>query len=174
MKVEVLFGGKTRFAILEALAEAEQPMTAYQIAMTKGLDPAATYRCLTEFAEFGIVESNIKKRNQISYKLSGGTGKAAATFLRSLEQKTSESVDLEKWLSPEMQAERRAKIVRLEQLKSSFKGADERKGIEELMSKRVAGELSALIASSQIAFNELFKQEDGTFILRDRNDKFGS
>ncbi|HEY8140980.1 MAG TPA: helix-turn-helix domain-containing protein [Nitrososphaera sp.] len=168
MKAKVLFGGKTRFATLEALAEAKRPMTAYQIAMSKGLDPAATYRCLTEFAEFGIVKPQIKERNQISYKLSEGTGKAAATFLRSLEQKTSESVDLEKWLSPEMQAERRAKIVRLgsRRLKPSFKEVGGRKGIGELMSNRIAGELSALIASSQIAFNELFRQEDGTFILR--------
>ena len=48
MKVEMLFGGTTRFATIEALADARQPITAYQIAMTKGLDPAATYRCLAE------------------------------------------------------------------------------------------------------------------------------
>jgi hypothetical protein len=56
MNPEAMFGGKTRFAILEALAEAKRPVTAYQIAMTKGLDPAATYRCLLEFSEFGVVE----------------------------------------------------------------------------------------------------------------------
>jgi DNA-binding transcriptional ArsR family regulator len=168
MKAEVLFGGKTRFAVLEALADAEQPMRAYQIAMIKGLDPAATYRSLTEFSEAGIVESQIRERNQISYRLSKVAGKAAATFLHSLRQKTSESIDLEKWLSPEMQAERRAKIVKLDdrELKSSFKGVDERKGFAELMLKRNAGELAALIASSRIAFNELFEQDGNTFTLR--------
>lgn len=168
MKTEVLLGGKTRFAILEALAEARQPVTAYQIAMTKGLDPAATYRCLTEFSGFGVVESEIKERNQTFYKLSKGTGKAAAEYLRSLKKKASESIDLEKWLSPEMQAERMAKIVRLDtKLDASIFGkAIERKGVDELLSERVSGELSALIASSQIAFNELFERKDGTFILR--------
>lgn len=164
MKAEVLLGGKTRFTILEALAEAEQPLTAYQIAMTRGLDPAATYRCLTEFAEFGVVGSEIRERNQTSYKLSKGAGKAAAEFLRSLKQKAAEPADLEKWLSPEMRAERMSKIVRLDA--PLFGKAIERKEIDELLSKRTTGELSALIESSQIAFNELFERKGDTFILR--------
>jgi hypothetical protein len=169
MKIEVLLGGRTRFAVLEALSGANQPMTAYQIAVTEGLDPAATYRCLTEFSELGIVESEIKERNQTLYKLSKGAGRAAAEYLRSLKQKTPESVDLEKWLSPEMQAERMAKIVRLDDKPgaSAFGKATERKGVDELLSRRASGELSALIASSRIAFNELFElKEDGTFILK--------
>ena len=64
MKVEMLFGGNTRFAILEALTNANDAITAYQIAMTRGLDPAATYRCLTEFLAFKIVELEMKERNQ--------------------------------------------------------------------------------------------------------------
>jgi predicted ArsR family transcriptional regulator len=176
MNAEVLLGGKTRFAILEALTEAKWPVTAYQIAMTKGLDPAATYRCLVEFSELGVVESEIKKkRNQTFYKLSKGAGKAAAEYMRSLKkmkkQKASdESIDLEKWLSPEMQAERMAKIVRFEpdtSSPSSEKADAERKGVDELLSMRVSGELAALVASSQIAFNELFEEKkDGTFILK--------
>ena len=169
MKTEVLLGGKSRFAVLEALAEAKQPVTAYQIAMTKGLDPAATYRCLTEFSKFGVVESEVRKRNQTFYKLSKGAGKAAAGYLRSLKQKAPGSIDLEKWTSPEMQAERMAKIVRLDTNKldaSLFGKATERKGVDELLSKRISGELSALVKSSQIAFNELFEQKDGIFILR--------
>jgi Fe2+ or Zn2+ uptake regulation protein len=168
MKTEALLGGKTRFAVLEALAEARRPMTAYQIAMDKGLDPAATYRCLTEFSEFGVVESEIRERNQTFYKLSKGTGKAAAEYLRSLKQKVSESIDLEKWLSPEMQAERMAKIVRLDTKATLFGKATERKGVNKLLSKRVSGELAALVTSSQIAFNELFEQKDGTFILKEK------
>src|SRR5437867_8791304 len=168
MKVEVLFGGKTRFATLEALAEAEQPMTAYQIAMTKGLDPAATYRCLTEFAKFGIVESKIKKRNQLTYTLSEGAGKAAVALLHSLKRKTTEPIDLEDWLSPEMRAERMSKIIRLDPSKVKFSHvrADEQRGVDELMSKRVSGELSALIASSKIAFNGIFEQKGDAFILK--------
>ncbi len=177
MNAEVLLGGKTRFAILEALTEAKWSVTAYQIAMTKGLDPAATYRCLVEFSELGVVESEIKKkRNQTFYKLSKGAGKAAAEYMRSLKkikkQKASdESIDLEKWLSPEMQAERMAKIVRFEpdtsSSPSSGKADAERKGVDELLSMRVSGELAALVTSSQIAFNELFEEkEDGTFILK--------
>ncbi|HEX2013904.1 MAG TPA: helix-turn-helix domain-containing protein [Nitrososphaera sp.] len=169
MDAEVLFGGKTRFVILEALAEAKKPMTAYQIAMTKGLDPAATYRCLAEYSEFGVVVPEIKERNQTAYKLSKGSGKAATDFMRSLEQKTSESVDLEKWISPEMQAERMEKIVRLDvnQLNTSlFNQLGGRKGVKEILSKRIPGELSALIKSSQIAFNELFEEKYGTFILK--------
>jgi Fe2+ or Zn2+ uptake regulation protein len=165
MKIEVLLGGKTRFAILEALAEAKESMTAYQIAMTRGLDPAATYRCLIEFSEFGVVEYERKERNQTFYKLSKRVGKAAAQYLLSLKQKAAESIDLEKWLSPEMQAERMAKIARIDK-SPLFGKAIERKGVDELLSKRVSGELSALIASSQIAFNELFEQKDDTFILR--------
>jgi len=42
MKVEMLFGGSTRFTILETLAEAKKSITAHQIALTRGLDPAAT------------------------------------------------------------------------------------------------------------------------------------
>ena|SRR2546422_8490919 len=167
MKVEMLFGGNTRFAILEALAEAKQPITAYQIAITRGLDPAATYRYLTEFLEFRIVESKMEERNQTFYRLSDGAGRAAAEFLRSLKQKTPDSVDLEKWMSPEMRAKRMAKIVRLDQLdKSKFRNPDEKQNIDELMSKRVSGELSALIASSKIAFSGLFEQKDSTFTLK--------
>jgi IclR-like helix-turn-helix domain-containing protein len=166
MKTEALLGGKTRFAILEALAEMRQSATAYQIAMNKGLDPAATYRCLTEFSECGVVESEIKERNQSFYKLSKGAGKAAAKYIRSLKQKASESIDLEKWLSPEMQAGRVAKVVRLKPEASLFGKPTERKGVNELLSKRVSGELTALVASSQIAFNELFEEKDGTFILK--------
>ncbi len=121
IKAEVLLGGKTRYAVLEALAEAEQqPMTAYQIAITKGLDPAATYRCLSEFSEFGTVEYKLMDRNQTYYRLAGKVGSAAAEFLRALKQKGKpEPVDLEKWISPEMQAQRRAKIVRLN-MKNQF------------------------------------------------------
>ena len=163
----MLFGGNTRFAILEALAEAKRPITAYQIAITKGLDPSATYRCLTEFLEFRIVESEMEQRNQTFYKLSDGAGRAAAEFMGSLKQKTSESVDLEKWMSPKMQSERMAKIVRLDQLdESKFRNLDEKQSVDEIMSKRVSGELSALITSSKIAFSELFEQKNNTFILK--------
>ena len=162
MKVEMLFGGGTRYAILEALAEARQPITAYQIAITKGLDPAATYRCLMEFLEFRIVKSEME-RNQTFYKLSGGAGRAAAEFMRSLEQKT-EPDDLEKWISPKMQSRRRAKIVRLG--KSKFRNQSEKQSIDDIMSKRVPGELSALVASAKIAFNELFVQKGNAFALK--------
>lgn len=165
MKVEMLFGGKTRFAILEALADAGQPITAYEIAMSRGLDLAATYRCLTELLEFRIVESKIEKRNQTFYKLSGGAGRAAAEFLRSLKQKIPQSIDLEKWMSPQMQAERMTKIVRLQLDTSEFRN-QEKQNVDELMSKRVSGELSALVTSAKIAFNELFEQKDGAFILK--------
>jgi hypothetical protein len=165
MEVEVLFGGRTRFAALEALAQAKQSVTAYEIAMTKGLDPAATYRCLTEFSKFGIVEPEIMERNQTFYKLSKRVGKAAANYLSSLRQKESKSIEMEKWLSPEMQAERMSKIVRLGPDSLSDKAA-ERKGVDELLSKRASGELSALVASAQIAFNELFEQKRGIFIMR--------
>lgn len=166
MRIEMLLGGNTRFAILETLATARQPITAYQIAITKGLDPAATYRCLTEFSEFRIVESETKERNQTFYKLSDGPGRAAAEFLRSLKQKTSESDDLENWLSPKMQSERMAKIVRLDQLgESKFRNPDGKQSVDEIMSKRVPGELTALVASSKIAFKELFEQKGNAFIL---------
>lgn len=167
MNAEVLLGGRTRFAILEALAEAKQPVTAYQIAVTKGLDPAATYRCLVEFSKFRVVESEIKKRSQTFYRLSKGAGKAAAKYLRSLKQKTSESIDLEEWTLPDMQAERMSKIARLDtnKLDVSPRKVD-RKRVDELLSKRVSGELSALVESSQIAFNELFELKDGTFVLK--------
>ena len=164
---EVLLGGKTRFAVLEALADARQPITAYQIAIVKGLDPAATYRCLTELSEFRIV-SETKERNQTFYKLSEEAGRAAVEFLRFLKQKTPESVDLEKWISSEMQAERMAKIVRLARFDASeFRSRDESQDIDGLLSKRVSGELSALVKSSKIAFNELFEKIDNnTFVLR--------
>jgi len=166
--MEELFGGKIRFAILEALAEAKQPMTAYQIAIAKGLDPAATYRYLTEFSEFGVVKPGIKGRKQTSYRLSDGAGKAAVTFLRSLKQKTSQPIDLEEWMAPEIQAERTAKMVRFDnQIDNVQLGRPlEEKEIDELMSRRIEGELSALAASSQIAFTELFEQKDGVFILK--------
>lgn len=168
-KAEVLLGGKTRFGVLEALVEAEQPVTAYQIAISKGLDPAATYRCLTEFSEFGIVESEVKERNQTFYRLSGDAGKAASEFLRSITQKKSEPTELEKWTSPKVRAERMAKIVRININQFDNRvpvNVAKRKDITGIMSKRIPGELSALIASSQIAFSELFDEKDGTFILK--------
>jgi Fe2+ or Zn2+ uptake regulation protein len=170
MKAEVLFGGKTRFAILEALTGAKQRMTAYQIAMAKGLDPAATYRAISEFLSFGVVESERKVRNQTIYKLSDGAGKAAAAFLRSVQQKQSESIDLEEWISPEKQAERMAEIVALDvrQPKARTSKRAGRKDVEKLLSRRAPGELAALVESSQIAFNEVFEQKDNVFILRDK------
>ncbi len=167
MKVEMLFGGVTRFATIEALADASQPITAYQIAMTKGLDPAVTYRCLTELSDFRIVEAKTGERNQTFYKLSEGPGRAAAEFLRSLKQKTPQSIDLEKWTSPQMQAERMRKIVKFDKLdKSIFRNSNEKQGVDEIMSKRIPEELSALITSAKIAFNELFEQKDNVFILK--------
>ena len=176
MKIEELFGGRTRFAVLEALAEAKQPMTAHQIAITNGLDSAATYRCLAEFSEFGIVEPVRKGRNRTSYKLSKGSGNSAVEFLRSLKQKqkqktSDESIDLKKWISPEMQARRMAKIDRLDRIDTNFNTSTlrtptERIDIDKLMSQRVPGELSALIASSRIAFNELFEQNGKVFTLK--------
>ncbi len=169
MKLSILFGGKTRFAILEALADAKQPITAYQIAMTKGLDPAATYRCLTELLEFGIAESETEGRNQTFYTLSDGPGRSASAFLRSLKQKTPESVDLVTWMSPEMRAGRMAKFIRLDKSDiSKFRNLDEKQNVDKIMSKRIPGELSALITSSKIAFNELFEQKDNMFILKAR------
>ena len=167
---EVLLGGKTRFRVLDALAEAMQPMTAYQIAMSKGLDPAATYRCLTEFSSFGMVKSGTTERNQTVYELAKGTGEAAAEFLRAVKQTKSKSNDAEEWHSPEIRAERMAKMVQVDKSKianSPFVRTTKRKSIKVLMSKRTSGELSALIESSKIAFNELFKrQEDGVFVLK--------
>src|SRR5581483_1327828 len=165
-KIEALLGGKTRFAVLEALAETKQSITAYQIAMRKGLDPAATYRCLTEFLEFRIVDSETSRRNQTAYRLSNGVGRAMSEFLRSLRQKTSESTDLEDWISPQMQAERMGKIVKLGQFnKSGFKSR-KRQDVSKLLSERVYGELSALVKSSKIAFDELFEKEADRFVLR--------
>ena len=165
--MEILFGGMTRFATIEALAEARKPITAYQVAMTKGLDPAATYRCLVELLNFRIVEFEEGERNQTFYKLSNGSGKAAAEFLRSLKQKTSESVDLEKWMSPEMQAERMKKIVKIDRLDDPiFRNSNEKQNVDELMSKRVPGELSALITSSKLAFDELFEEKNNVFVLK--------
>jgi hypothetical protein len=167
MKVEMLFGGKTRFATIEALVETRQPMTAYQIAITKGLDPAATYRCLTELSDFKIVESKTGERNQTFYSLSDGPGQAAAEFLRSLKQKTPQSVDLEEWISPQMQSARMKKIVKLDKSdKSVFRNSDGKQNIDEIMVKRTAGELSSLITSAKITFNKLFEQKDGIFILK--------
>ena len=169
-KMEELLGGRTRFAILEALAEAKKPMAAYRIAMVKGLDPAATYRYLTDFSEFGVVEPVTKGRKQTSYKLSEGAGKAATAFLRSLKkQKTPATIDLDEWMSPEMQSRRTARIIGLANQFNdvvAFERAFEEKDVEELLSRRIAGELSALIASSQIAFRELFEQKDNVFILK--------
>jgi Fe2+ or Zn2+ uptake regulation protein len=171
-RIEDLLGGKTRFAVLKALAEARQPMTAYRIAMTKGLDPAATYRCLAEFVEFGVVESKIKGRKQTSYKLSKGAGNAAAEFLGYLQEKQPEPIDLEEWISPEAQAKRMARIVRSAVRFDAPPPTPRKKPAKEndvksLLSRRTPGELSALIESSQIAFDELFEQKGGTFILKE-------
>jgi Fe2+ or Zn2+ uptake regulation protein len=164
MKIEMLFGGITRFATLEALSETKSPITAYQIAITKGLDPAATYRCLAEFQSFGMVQSITGKQNQTFYRLSEKQGKAAAMFLQSLKQKTSRTVDLEEWISPQMQAGRVKKIVKLND--SKFKYSNKTIPIDKILSKRIPGELSALITSSKIAFDKMFKQKNNTFILK--------
>lgn len=164
MRTEALFGGKTRFAVLEALSEAKRPMTAYQIAIAKGLDPAVTYRCLAEYSTAGITEP-IKEQNQTSYALSKGAGKAAAGYLRSLKQKPPEPVDLEDWLSPDVQAERMEKIARIGRTEPKT-GKSIAAG--EILSRRASGELAALAASSKIAFNELFEKKNNIFVLRER------
>ena len=170
LNAEVLFGGRTRYRVLEALAEAKRPITAYQIAISKGLDPSATYRCLIEFSDFGIVAPEAKARNQTVYKLSKGAGKSAAEFLRALTKDKPESNDMEVWFSPKTQAERMTSIIRVDKrniASSRFVRAAERKSVRELISKRTSGELSALIESSKIAFNERFKrQENGVFVLK--------
>lgn len=169
MKIETLLGGRIRFATLEALAEAKQPITAYQISMMKGLDPAATYRCLDELSEFRVVESERKERNQTFYRLSDKVGKAAVGFLQSLKQETRKVEDLEIWLSPQMRSERMAKMIRLDQVNTSkFRDSEKKQNVEDLMSKRTPGELAALITISKIAFNELFEQKDGMYILKAR------
>ena len=165
MKVEMLFGGKTRLAVLEALSGASTPLTAYSIALSKGLDPAATYRCLAEYSEFGVVDL-IKEQSQTVYTLSKGAGKAAIGYLRSLKRRAPEPADLEEWLSADMQAERMEKVAQVSRLAPVPEKAAE-KSVDEILSMRVSGELSALAASSRIAFNELFEQKGGIFILRD-------
>ena len=168
MGAEALLGGKTRFAIIEALAGAVRPVSAYQIALTKGLDPAATYRCLTEFYEFGIVERLNKNSSQTTYKLSRGSGAAAATFMRSLVEKKIETDDLDEWLSPQLRAERMSRIVSTDKekiAKSPF-ARTKTVNVNRLMSKRTPGELAALVESSKIAFNRLFTQKDGVFTLK--------
>jgi len=168
-RLEELFGGKIRFSILESLAEAKQPMTAYQIAISKGLDPAATYRYLTEFADLNIVKSSVKANKQTTYRLSDETGNAFVEFLRSLKREASEPIQLEEWTTPEMQAERTSKIVGLfnQIQKLPLRITPQDIQVDALLSRRVSGELSALIASSQIAFNELFEQKGDMFILKD-------
>ena len=92
------------------------------------------------------------------------------TFLRSLKQKPSEPIDLEEWMAPAMQAERTAKMVRLgNQINNASLGRPlEEKEIDELMSRRAGGELSALVASSQIAFSELFELKKDVFVLKEK------
>ncbi|HKU49566.1 MAG TPA: helix-turn-helix domain-containing protein [Nitrososphaera sp.] len=168
---ELLLGGRTRFRVIQALAEAKQPVTAYQVAITTGLDSAATYRCLMEFANFGIVESEKRDRNQTIYKLSNGAGKAAAEFLHSILQKKSEPNDLEEWISPKMRSERMAKIMRLDKGKlaaSPFIQSSKRRSVDQLMSKRTPGELTALIKSSKIAFDGYFFQEEGSYVMKEQ------
>jgi hypothetical protein len=160
MKAEALFGGRTRFTVLGALAGARRPLTAYQIAVAGGLDPAATYRCLAEFAEFGIARPS-KADGQTFYELSDTAGKAAAKFLRSLKQELSGPTDMDAWLAPERQAARRAKIARLD-VRSGKAGGK----VDELLSTRARGELSALIKSSRIAFDETFGRRNGEYVLR--------
>ncbi|MEW6604576.1 MAG: winged helix-turn-helix domain-containing protein [Thermoproteota archaeon] len=168
MSIEALLGGRSRFAILEALAETGKPVTAYQIAMAKGLDPASTYRYLSEFLKFRVVDSE-RRRNQTFYRLSKGAGKAAVEYMQSLKRKASEPIDLQDWLSPEMQAERTAKIVRLDPDMIPFGKEAKAKQVAELLSKRAPRELAALVASSEAAFNELFdKRRDGTFTLKSK------
>lgn len=167
MKIEMLFGGMTRFATIDALAEAREPITAHQIAMTKGLDPAATYRCLAEFLHFRIVEFVTGERNQTFYKLSEKSGQAAAMFLQSLKQETSKTIELEEWMSPEMQSERMKKIVKIEKSDDPiFRNSNKKQNIGKLMSKRIPGELSALVTSAKLAFDEIFEQKNGMFILK--------
>lgn len=168
-RLEEIFGGEIRFTILKALAEARQPATAYQIAISNGLDPAATYRYLTEFVELGIVKPSIKGRKQTAYRLSEETGRKLVAFLRSLKQQAPEPIDLEEWTEPKNQAERTARIIGLSTQiqKLPARTASQEISVEDLLARRVSGELSALIKSSQIAFRELFRQKGSIFVLRD-------
>jgi len=167
MKIEMLFGGATRFATLEALSETQKPITAHHIAITKGLDISATYRCLAEFQSVGIVESTPVKRNQTLYRISPKKqGQAASMFLQSLKQKTPKTIDLEEWASPQVQAGLVKKIVKLKSDDPIFKNPNKTQNIDKLLSKRIPGELSALVVSSKLEFDKIFEQKNNTYILK--------
>lgn len=167
--MEELLGGRTRFAILEALAEAEggRPMTAWKIAVTKGLNPSLTYNYIADLLKFGVVEQVTKcNAKQTSYRLSGSVGNAAAVFLRALKQsqRTLPAViDLDEWMSPAMQAQRTIMIGN-DRVPPKVSQVQVKK---KMRFRRKPEELSALIESSQIAFRELFDKKDGAYILKE-------
>lgn len=166
--MEELLGGRTRFAILEALTEAEggRPMTAWKIAVTKGLNPSLTYNYIADLLKFGVVEQVTKgNAKQTSYRLSGSVGNAAAVFLRALKQsqRTLPAViDLDEWMSPAMQAQRTVMIGN-DRVPPKISQVQ----VKKVRFRRKPEELSALIESSQIAFRELFDKKDGVYILKE-------
>ncbi len=161
VNIEQFLGGRIRFAILNALAGSNKAMTAYTIAMKYGLDVAATYRYLAEFADVDIVEPVRKARKQTAYRLSQGIGKVAVNFLQSLKQK--QRIDFDEWMRPEAVSDRTAKSLKA---RLSIKDLDELvKGealsieeAEKLLRKRKSGELEALIEVGRVGFNRTFKQ----------------
>ena len=161
VNIEQFIGGRIRFAILNALAESAEPMTAYSIAIQQGLDPAATYRYLAEFAKVGIVEPVKKKQKQTAYRLSRDSGKAAIRFLNSLKQ--VKPINFEQWMSPEARAERTEKSLaaRLsdeELAQLAHGGALDVEQAKKFLNRRRAGELKALAEAARIGFNQRFKR----------------
>jgi len=169
VNIEQFVGGRIRFAIMNALAGSGKPVTAYSIAIRYGLDPAATYRYLAEFAKVGIVESVRKAQKQTAYRLSEGVGKAAVNFLQYLKQE--QRIDFDEWMRPKAVSDRAAKCLkaRLSAGEVAELAKGEALGVEEaerLLEKRKSGELEALIEAGRIGFHRTFKQASRKRSLR--------
>lgn len=88
---EELFGGKTRSAILETLATAKKPITAYSMAKTNNLDVKTTYDILARLAGIGIVEPIVKANKQTAFKLADNDIRKA---IKVLVESTGRSEDV--------------------------------------------------------------------------------
>lgn len=163
------YGNSPQMKILDYLLEfPRNDFTQKEIIEALGMSKTTFYKYFDNLLEFGMIRINrkIAKANLYSINLSNPIVQSMKNNVDYISAKIAKPV--EDWLFPKMQAKQTAKITRLDKSdESKFRGNDKTQNIDRLLSKRVPGELAALVISSKIGFGKLFEQKGNVFILNE-------
>ncbi len=161
---EELFGGKTRSSILETLATAKKPVTAYSIATTNNLDVKTTYDILNRLSSIGVVEPVTKANKQTAFKIANNDIRKSIKVLT----ESTKVINFDTWMRPNMQGRRLLQLARVRtpvELRDKPLSAS---AVKKILSLRAQGELEALIKVARSSFERIFKPSDGQFVLSEK------